>query len=101
MPPEKKGLHRMSARRRSIPSPPPEVQKAKERNFVLDNVRSERLRNKQEPIYKEYNAQLDHHTQRYFRRRLVQNLLRKTITEPQRLYPTITFYAPTKNDIVV
>lgn len=29
MPPEKKGLHRMSARRRSIPSPPPEVQKAK------------------------------------------------------------------------
>ena len=91
----------MSARCRSIPTPPPETIEQKEKAFVLDNIRSERLRNKQNPIVPEYDASTDQHARRYFRRKLVQNVLRKTIAVPQRLYPTITFYAPTKNDIVV
>lgn len=99
--PERRGLHRLSARRRSIPTPPPSKIEEREKAFVLDNVRSERLRNKQSPIYVEYNALNDAHAQRYIRRRAVQKLLRKTIFTPQKLYPTITFYAPTKNDIVV
>lgn len=101
IPTEKKGLHRLSARRRSIPTPPMHERIEREKGFVLDNIRSERLRNKQNPIYTEYNALNDVHAQRYVRRRLVQNVLRKTIFEPQKLYPTITFYAPTKNDMVV
>jgi len=101
LPAEKRGLHRMSARRRSLKTPPPNVLKQKEEKFCLDNVRSERLRNKQSPIVPEYDAMYDRHSKRYFKRRLVQNLLRKTVTSPQRLYPTINFYAPTKNDIVV
>nr|XP_002123793.1 uncharacterized protein LOC100183978 [Ciona intestinalis] len=101
VPAEKRGLHRMSARRRSIPTPPTPKILDKERNFVLDNVRSERSRNKQNPIIPEYDALLDLHSRRYFRNKLVQNVLRKTTYSPQRLYPTITFYAPTKNDLVV
>lgn len=91
----------MSARRRSIPTPPPNEIEGKENGFVLDSVRSERLRNKQNPIYKEYNALNDAYARRYIHRRLVQRILKKTAFTPQRLYPTITFYAPTKNDIVV
>lgn len=101
IPPEKKGLHRMSARRRSIPTPPPKEIQEREEGFILDSVKSERLRNKQNPIYKEYNALNDANARRYIHRRLVQRLLKKTAFAPQRLYPTITFYAPTKNDIVV
>ncbi|XP_076806518.1 uncharacterized protein LOC143450019 [Clavelina lepadiformis] len=101
MPAEKRGLHRMSARCRSVPTPPPSTLESKEKNFILDNVRSERLRNKQNPIIPEYDASLDRYSRRYFQRRLVQNVLRKTVTTPLRLYPTITFYAPSKNDIVV
>ena len=101
VPSEKKGLHRMSARCRSIPTPPPEVIVEQEKSFVLDNIKSERLRNKQNPIIPEYDAAVDKHSRRYFQRKLVQNILRKTVSVPQRLYPTITFYAPTKNDLVV
>uniref|UniRef100_H2ZF75 Uncharacterized protein n=1 Tax=Ciona savignyi TaxID=51511 RepID=H2ZF75_CIOSA len=101
IPPEKRGLHRMSARRRSIPTPPASRLQEQERNFVLDNVKTERLRNKQNPIIPEYNAVVDPYTRRYFRHKLVQNVLRKTTYTPHRLYPTITFYAPTKNDMVV
>jgi len=98
---EKRGLHRMSARRRIIPTPPTDKMLDQESNFVLDSIRSERLRNKQAPIVPEYNALYDKNSRRYFRRKLVQNVLRRTLETPQRLYPTITFFAPTKNDIVV
>lgn len=91
----------MSARSRSIPTPPPPVTERREKEFVLDNIRTERLRNKQNPIVPEYDASIDRHSRRYFRRKLVQNVLRKTKTDRLRLYPTITFYAPTKNDLVV
>ena len=91
----------MSARSRSIPTPPPETIYKKETDFVLDNIRSERLRNKQNPIIPEYDASHDRHSRHYFRRKLVQNLLRKTVAAPHKLYPTITFYAPSKNDLVV
>ena len=91
----------MSARCRSIPTPPPDAIAKQENAFVLDNIRSERLRNKQNPIIPEYDASNDRHSRRYFQRKLVQNLLRKTVSVPQKLYPTITFYAPTKNDLVV
>nr|XP_039250883.1 uncharacterized protein LOC120328457 [Styela clava] len=101
IPPEKRGLHRLSARRRSMPTPPPIELDERERGFVLDSVKSERRRNKQNPIYVEYNAMNDIHARRYIHRRMVQSLLKRTAFSPQKLYPTITFYAPTKNDIVV
>jgi len=96
--PEKRGLHRLSARRRSLSTPPSPDIRHKEKSFVLDNVRMERSRTKGCPIGPQYNAMEDRHSANYFKPRVLKDILPKLkATEP--LNPSIMIYAPNqKND---
>jgi len=96
--PEKKGLHRLSARRRSLSTPPSPDIREKEGSFVLDNVRMERSRTKGAPIGPQYDAMRDRHSANYFKPRILKQVLPKLKTQ-EPLNPSIMIYAPNqKND---
>ena len=72
--------NKLSQRRRCIPTPPPEVIRDREANFVLDSVITAKTRTKYHDIIPRYDAQGDVHAQAYFKRDHVQKLISVTCT---------------------
>lgn len=70
---------KLSTRRRIPPTPYKESVVSKEERFVIDCVRTDALKSKRRPVIPQYNAMDDEHSQGYFKKRSVKDLLKRTL----------------------